>query len=615
MGTSENVIQARLSVSQWRMAGAVVVVAVSLFYLLLFWNHFAGLRSGCGQFCLGLWMLDGWFPYRDYFLPSPPLSIFKGALVLSLLGKAYIVTRAFGLCERIILALLVYFWLARMFRVNHAVLAAIVTIVVSSGDITDPLDSYNHDAIMLAVASGFLGSYALDKQRSITSFLLLALLSGIFGGLCCATRQTIGFGISIVLPIAVCMCLSHLEDPRRWWLFFSTFAAGWACPISILALYLARLDLLQDFLAQLFVIGPAAKASCLGDFLTREIKTILGCSVFTIPAAIALLSIWNILRNSAKQKERKSEKNGVLVLVLMLGIASIGAGIFAPSDISSVFIARLLLKTLICFTLFASLAQFAFYGCLCFKNKLSWRESQFYLYAAVSFTVAFMLSLSFPLFEAMIVPGLGLVLAQILDVSGRWRITRATIIYAISALFLAVETMLKLQCPFGFAGFNEPPVSSAKACSTLPGLRGFLLPSQTVRFIDDTVNIIRQNSSSKDTVFIYPELALLYALSGRRCATFSPSHNMDVVNDELGKREAQRLLYSRPAVLIYYREPEQLLRNLESTWRKGRSSGNRSIISACEALAKEYHLAKSFTVAQDGIKIMVFVRPASKSTF
>src|SRR5207253_2726654 len=102
-------------------------------------------------------------PYRDFFTASPPLTIFKSAAVLSLFGKAYIVTRAFGVFERVCLGVLVYLWLVRLFRPAHAALAAFVTLVVSSGDISDPIASYNHDAIILAVGAGFVTSFALDQ--------------------------------------------------------------------------------------------------------------------------------------------------------------------------------------------------------------------------------------------------------------------------------------------------------------------------------------------------------------------------------------------------------------------------------------------------------------------
>jgi len=73
----------------------------------------------------------------------------------AIFGKLPIVLRAFGVFERVILSLLLYGWLVRFFRVKDAALAAMVTMVISTGDVADPVSSYNHFTIMLAIASGF----------------------------------------------------------------------------------------------------------------------------------------------------------------------------------------------------------------------------------------------------------------------------------------------------------------------------------------------------------------------------------------------------------------------------------------------------------------------------
>lgn len=155
--------------------GAAITAGVILLYLLLFWNHFAGLRSGDGEFAGGSFFLAGLRPYRDYFTASTPLTILKSATELWLFGNAEIVSRACGVVERAILGVLVYFWLARMFRATYAALAAIVTIVASSGDYADPLASYNHDAILLGISSGLLASFALDALRSTRAITIFAL--------------------------------------------------------------------------------------------------------------------------------------------------------------------------------------------------------------------------------------------------------------------------------------------------------------------------------------------------------------------------------------------------------------------------------------------------------
>src|SRR5581483_2291609 len=78
------------------ISGAMATAIVILLYLLLFWNHFVGLRSGSGEYSGGIMILRHYLPYRDYFAATPPLNALKAALELSIFGHAYIVSRA---CE------------------------------------------------------------------------------------------------------------------------------------------------------------------------------------------------------------------------------------------------------------------------------------------------------------------------------------------------------------------------------------------------------------------------------------------------------------------------------------------------------------------------------------
>jgi len=85
-----------------------------------------------------VFFLKGILPYRDFYCPVPPLFVLRSAAALAIFGKLPIVLRAFGVFERVILSLLLYGWLVRFFRVKDAALAAMVTMVISTGDVADP---------------------------------------------------------------------------------------------------------------------------------------------------------------------------------------------------------------------------------------------------------------------------------------------------------------------------------------------------------------------------------------------------------------------------------------------------------------------------------------------
>ena len=141
---------------------------------------------------------------------SPPLSILKSALVLKLFGARLIVLRAFAVFERVVLASVLYFWLARLFRPAVASMAAIVAIILSAGDIADTFTSYSHDAI-LDCAAGFSASFALDGRRPRT-LAVLGALSGVCAGLALCTKQSIGGGTVAGLPVVCAVLLWRRKD-------------------------------------------------------------------------------------------------------------------------------------------------------------------------------------------------------------------------------------------------------------------------------------------------------------------------------------------------------------------------------------------------------------------
>ena len=128
------------------------------------------------------------------------------------------------------------------------------------------------------------------------------------------------------------------------------------------------------------------------------------------------------------------------------------------------------------------------------------------------------------------------------------------------------------------------------------------------RFLDDTVGLVAKETQPGDTIFTYPEMGMLYSLTGRRPPTWSASHNIDVINDAFAREEAQRLIRARPAVIIYSRLPESALRGDELLWRGGARSGQRDIIAAVEELTKGYRLAGTYVIAPGDPPIDVYVR-------
>jgi hypothetical protein len=587
------------------IAGAVLTCLGCLYFFLLYWNHFLGLRSGNGAFGAGVSYLAGLRPYRDYYCAVTPLDILKWAAVMKVLGAKLIVVRAFAVFDRMLLCLLLYFWLVRFFRARDAALATLVTIVVSAGDLTDPLASYNHDTILLAMLAGFLSSYGLDAGRSLRSTVNFAALAGVATCLSFGTKQTIGLAITVAIPIVVSASLLRLDGLRRALAFLGGFLAGWAASAGVIVAWLMHAGLWSEFLHQVFRQGPAAKASHPVDFLNRAVLIAKGLHPEIVVASLSLLlaakPILNALHSHEVSKDSLKQL-APLVAVPVLGYFTVSTAF----NLNGVQIFRLA-------TIFIAVIASLAIGVYCFARwifgRLNRFQAQVLLFAAVSFSVAFMLSLSWPFFEAMLLPGLALFIATTLDgLTSRYR----NFVYVACGLLLMAQVESKLAAPFGFAGWQEAAVGSATIRSEVPEFDGLRLPREMVTFVDGTVHIVHDHATPKDTIFAYPEFGVLYTLTGHRPPTFSWSHNIDVINDQIGREEASRLLSGRPAVLIYGAESKLALRTDEQLWREGRDSGQRSLISAVESLASSYCLEREFHLS-DGHTVRVYLRPDSEA--
>lgn len=591
-----------------------VLFGLTLLFLLSFFNRFAGLRSGDGEYVSGVMFLHGLIPYRDYFSPGPPLNVLKSAILLKTFGSALIVSRIAGVAERLVIAFVLFRWLIQLFRPWHALVASVVTIIISSGDLSDPIASYNHDAILLAMIAGLLASLALEGGHTVEGSLplktglarrtiWLGFLSGVAAALSLTAKQTVGLGAIACVGLAMTILLAKLDGARRAAVWCASFAAGCAIPLAILTFWLWRNHILLTFLQMLFVTGPTAKATHPYDFLTRELTVAFLPPTWILPGAAGLALSWRAIRRGLREKDLrvasfKEQMIWIAAAVLLIGTAE--ALVFTRIPVLHDFSKSSVYYVLLGLTLWLA-GQMKWL----FRSGITRREAQATLFAAVAWSIAVMLSLSWPAFEPMTLPGLGFLLAATLDgVQARFR---WFLLFAM-AVMVFLQVREKLDRPFGFGHLDEASVRFATATSDQPQLRGIRMPPEMVRFLDDTVSLAAKKAQPGDTIFTYPEMGILYALTGRQPPTWALSHNIDVIDDAFARKEAQRLSRSRPALIVYYPLPEKVLRNEEKVWRGGRRSGQRDLIAAVEGLVASYRLAGSYVVAPGDPPIDVYVR-------
>ena len=592
------------------MVGGALTVALIAVFLSLFFNRFSGLRSGDGEYAGGYFLMRGSMPFRDYFTTSPPLNPFKSGILLRLFGENLIVSRAAGMVERSLIALLLYLWLVRLWRPAFASLASFATLVISTADFADPIASYNHDCIFFAMLSGYLAGFALNRNRSIRSIVWTGFATGIAAGLSLLTKQTIGLGAVVAVPIVVAAILWRLQTLHRATTWLVAFTGGAAIPIGALLAWLADLGVLKTFLVAIFIKGPAAKAqNGGGDFITRAIHLgLLAPRPMMLAACGALIAVWLVVRSqNSRSGPEQDGAHWEMSAVAVFGIVSIVFGAAFSfrhwGEVHKSWPVNMIFLTAVAVVFLLILGTWQL-----LRGTLTDREAQIYLFAAVSFNIAFMLSLSFPMFAPMLLPGFGLIFAG--SLAGSSRLGRLAICAVV--LLVCIDTVrLKLDVPFGFGSFTDGQVSAATVRSDQTKLKGIFLPAATARLIDDVTHIVASSTTPADTIFVYPEMALFYALTDRKWPTETGSHNVDTVNDAFAKQEAERLLQNPPKVIVFLPETEAQLRAEEIVWRDGHRMGQRDIIAAVKTLAAGYRLAGIYPTNPENQDIYVYVRPDS----
>lgn len=590
------------------VTGGVLAMVLTAAFFSLFFNRFAALRSGDGEFTGGYAIVRGEVPFRDYFATSPPLGQFKSGILLSLFGEKLIVSRTAGIIERSLIALILYLWLLRFCRPAHAALAAFATLVISTADGTDPIASYNHDCIFFALLSGYLASFVLDRERSTRSVVWLGLAAGFTAALSLLTKQTIGLGAAVAVPAVVAVIVWRIHAFRRAIAWLLAFIVGAALPVGALLIWLSRLGTLKAFLVAIFIKGPAAKAqNGGGDFVTRAIHFgLLAPRSMILATGAALIGIWLLIRSERSTAEQDNDgPRWEMPAVALFGIVAIALGVIL-SFRNWGAVHKSWPQNTIFLTVVGCVVLLLIGTWQLLKGGQSERQAQVYLMAAVSFNIAFMLSLSYPIFAPMLLPGFGLIFAG--AIAGSRRFGRLTVCAVV--LLVCVDTVrLKLDFPFGFGFFGDGPVSTATVRSDQPKLSGIFLPLATVRLVDGVAHIVASNTTPTDTIFTFPEMALFYSLTDRRWPTATASHNVDVVNDAMAKEEAARLLANPPKVIIYLPETEEQSRAEEAIWRNGHRMGQRDIAAAIETLAQNYRLAGVYPTLPTNQDVYVYVRP------
>jgi hypothetical protein len=588
---------------------AISVAILTAAFSALYWNRFLAVSAGSTFFYLAEQMLQGRLPYRDIFFVVTPLSAIKIAALIHFFGDYLVVARLDGALERVGIALLLFFLLARFLRPGSAMVASFFTIVILAADSADAMVNYHIDSVFWALAAANCASISI-RRTSARAHALGAFFAGFFAAFSLLTKQTTGAGVIAALAVTGSLLSWKPTGIRGLLRFLVPLILGWLVPVATFLGWLVQTGSLMPFFHSVFTTSTSK-----GNFLAVIARPATQLPwLFLMATAGTLLLAW-MLRRTPRGERPESPltvatlAGGGVVAVVLAGV-SVYSGRWWPGSAAGA--PSMTLGEATNLTIMATIPGSAFlffdYGWRYLKGTITQREEQIWLLSAVSFSVAYMLSLSWAVYSPMAAPGVALLVGLTLnrlEGSGKLRFAVA----AACLLFFACCSMSgKLTYPFDWMYWAEPPVDQARAASALPKLAGLRISDPTLSLTENITRLIQEHTKPGDSLLVYPYFPAFYVLTALNPPTYAFNHYLDVCPDSTCIQDAATLRAHPPDAIVYLVENDQDLARDELVFRSGRKSGSRQVAQTIEELAVGYQKLLSASVPGSSRIIEVYSR-------
>jgi hypothetical protein len=555
-------------------AGLCLVLVIATLFFASWWNRYAPPTADGEAALLAPWAAD-YQPYRDYFLQAPPGVPMLVQAIRAVAGPRVIGTLTFGAVLRIAGACALYALLLPIARPAFAAAAALVALFVSSTDISDTPFYYNHLGAALIVLGTYLGR-ASNAGRRMQHVAAIAA-AGFFFVFAVAIKQTMVFGAA-----AGCAAILVLAWPRPaagWVRWLLTLTAGGTAAVAAIWGWLAWNSLTEPFL---FVMrhAPESKGGLVAS-LVRPLSLLPSVSEAYLATIIAWLVIgagvvvWLLVRR------RTPIRSDVLLLVVLAVLWwSLERGVWTPR-----------LETLF-------LTALGWWGSLVLALICALRVRRLQSDPAVrtvaalgilSFGIGYCFAVSWPLFENIAFPGLGLLFAVVLEhppavPMRRW----APVILGCAVLCLGISARRKFSTPHFWGLWFEAPLYEPHVAFPHPALEGMRISEPDATLYSMVAQVARERTRPGDRIYVYPNMPMLYAIADRRPATYGLAHWVDVCPDFLGQQDAERLRRDPPRLMIIRDDPLGFIAGEEHLYRAGRRSSVRDVVQAFRDLLPRY---------------------------
>ena len=592
--------------NHWNIIFSLVTIALLGGVMWAIHDRFIPIQEGWMQYYILLMTKKGLLPYKDFYYFTQPIPLFIVQLI-SKFGDGYLLYRYYGMIERVVLVLALYYLIAKHFSPTATFIAVVTSAFLYQSFSIDIFYTYYQTTLFFFL----LSLISLEYGRGSRHQWLYDILVGVFSSLAFFTKQSNGLLISIFMIFMINWYTPKKHLLRRT----SSFLIGWAIPASAIAIWMIKYNLFPQFLSQVFG-GASAKGSSLSilfGFWWRDLA-LFYLSMFVMSSLILFL-LWRTKLINIKVEVSPiplpSFTNYLLPCSFLLFIMG---GFLIPLSNTTATLTNLfgglytslwLYFTFYILTIVTVIISIKWIS----RNQLPFTKPIAELFLA-SFIWTYSTGLSGQLDVYGVLLGTALILAFLIDyirLNSRYYML---LLVLGSCLILFVSAAKKHQIPYDWWGWAEYG-HSENVTSVIPAFKDFKLSANTAKIYDKIYVDIEDNTKINDDVYTYPYMTMFNYVTDRIQPTFSPVAYFDVCPDSVAIADAIKLKENPPKMIIYMQIPEPDYKLHEEIFRNGARSGQRNIDATIKYIVEKYNYEKIdfFTSPEWNWPIYVWLKP------
>lgn len=612
----------------------ICLLLIYLVFNILLVNKFFPVTEGWFQ-DYTRYIQEGAIAYRDFYCPVPPGALLITTIVCNICGDSFLALRYYGIFERMLLVVLVFVLVHRIYSSRITFLSVLTAAVIYTSTIQDVFFSYYQTSLLFALFSVFFCIKMIEQPGRLYFY---SILFGAFSGLSFLVKQNMGsiFAISVGF---VTMFLLYNSCKRK--IIYAGIIAFCSALVVVFfaGAYLYLNDALYSFINQLFN-GAASKGSITNiffGFLRRmnslEMQVLLFGSI-----------LWFVTGKFLLEKARGVGQWFLFALFLVLPMIFINKYFMLTQITISLFtVAKWKLVSSIMFLF--SIGAGAIWRCrkeMGNKKELVYllscaffigmllivahhnfinvdfmeirSERQIFIYACFYILMVWIGLLAFKIKQynflndkiklILVVTAwtnlythgmsgipedhgtfimFSLVVGSLLTENMRYMFYKNAIIVIFCIGNIFAVNIQKCEFPYYWWGVNEAPmIYVANKEYKDPKLKGIYGPPDLVNTMDNIYDLINNNKRLGDTMYTFPHINYFNVMSNLDSPTFAKVHYFDVCPDQIAVSDAHIIKTELPSFIVWQKLPDDVWQLHENLFRDGKRSGQREIREVVE---------------------------------